>query len=79
MAEVLTIDEIESRFPDEWILLIDPVSDQQFNVLSGEVVAHSKEREDIDRIALALMPASSAVWFNGDPEMVEILTQFFWD
>jgi len=67
MAEVLTIDEIESRFPDEWILVIDPVSDPQFNVLSGEVVAHSKEREDIDRIALELMPASSAVWFNGEP------------
>lgn len=74
MAEVLTIDEIESRFPDEWILVIDPVSGPDLKVRSGVVAAHSPDRDEVYRTAIQLRPKRSAVWFNGEtPEGTVII------
>jgi hypothetical protein len=67
MADVMTIREIEARFPDEWILVIDPDTGPDLQVRSGVVAAHSKDRDEVYRTALALGPTRSAVWFNGDP------------
>jgi len=67
MAEILTIDEIESQFPDEWILVIDPDSGADLKVRSGVVAAHSPDRDEVYRTAFELRPKRSAVWFNGEP------------
>jgi hypothetical protein len=67
MPEVMKIDEIEARFPDEWILVIDPDTGPDLKVRSGVVAAHSKDRDEVYRTALALRPKRSAVWFNGEP------------
>ena len=67
MAEVMKIDEIEARFPDEWILVIDPDTGPDLKVRSGVVAAHSKDRDEVDRKAIELRPRLSAVWFNGEP------------
>jgi hypothetical protein len=67
MAEVMKIDEIEARFPDEWILVIDPDTGPDLKVRSGVVAAHSKDRDEVDRKAIELRPRRSAVWFNGEP------------
>ena len=67
MAEVMKIDEIETRFPDEWILVIDPDTGPDLKVRSGVVAAHSKDRAEVYRTAIALKPKRSAVWFNGQP------------
>jgi hypothetical protein len=67
MAEHMTIDEIEARFPDEWILVIDPAVGPDLSVRSGVVAAHRKNRDEVDRTAKSLKPRRSAVWFNGEP------------
>jgi hypothetical protein len=67
MAEVMKIDEIEARFPDEWILVIDPETGPDLKVRSGVVAAHSKDRDEVYRTAKSLKPKRSAVWFNGEP------------
>ena len=67
MNEHMTIAEIEARFRDEWILVIDPDTGPDLKVRSGFVAAHSKDRDEVDRVAIALKPRRSAVWFNGDP------------
>ena len=67
MAEAMKIEEIEARFPDEWILVIDPETGPDLKVRSGVVAAHSKDRDEVDRKALELRPRRSAVWFNGEP------------
>lgn len=67
MSEVLKIDEIEARFPDEWILVIDPETGPDLKVRSGVVAAHSKDRDEVYQTAKSLKPKRSAVWFNGQP------------
>lgn len=48
-GEVLTIAEIRSRYPCEWVLIADTELDDQWNVIRGEVLAHSPERDEIDQ------------------------------
>jgi hypothetical protein len=67
MSQAMTIKEIESCFPDEWVLVIDPDTGPDLGVRSGVVAAHSKNRDDVDRVALVLRPRDSAIWFNGEP------------
>lgn len=45
----LTYAEIEQRYDGEWVLVIDPVSDADLEVLSGTVIAHSPDRDEMDR------------------------------
>ena len=75
MTEILTIDQIESKFPDEWILVIDPDSGPDLKVRSGVVAAHSPDRDEVYRTAFELSPKRSAVWFNGETpaDMVIVL------
>ncbi|MEG4498356.1 hypothetical protein QUB05_04280 [Microcoleus sp. F10-C6] len=48
-GEILTAAEIRNRYPREWVLIADTESDDLWNVIRGEVLAHSPEREEIDR------------------------------
>ncbi|WP_228055963.1 hypothetical protein [Microcoleus sp. LEGE 07076] len=48
-GEILTAAEIRDRYPREWVLIADTESDDLWNVISGEVLAHSPEREEIDQ------------------------------
>ena len=48
-GEILTVAEIRDRYPREWVLIADTESDDLWNVIRGEVLAHSPEREKIDQ------------------------------
>ena len=45
--ERLAIQEIEQKYPDEWLLIVDCEISENTELLSGIVVVHSKSREDI--------------------------------
>jgi hypothetical protein len=66
MDELLTVSEIKSRYPGEWVLVENPVTDKSQEVLSGKVCYHSRDRDDFDRKALALRPRHTAVIYVGD-------------
>ena len=66
MAEVLTKSEIESRFADEWVLLVDPQVNEDLEVLGGTVVCHSKDRDEVYRAAIAQRAPDCAILFTGD-------------
>jgi len=62
----MTIQEIESRFADEWILLEDPLANEALEVTRGSVICHSKDRDEVYRRAIALpRPKRYAVLFTG--------------
>jgi hypothetical protein len=66
MEQEMTIQEIESRFQDEWILISDPETNQALEVTRGNVVCHSRDRDEVYRRVLALaVPRHYAVLFTG--------------
>ncbi|NET57100.1 MAG: hypothetical protein F6K47_13315 [Symploca sp. SIO2E6] len=60
-GEILTIEEIRSRYPCEWVLIADTESDDQWNPIRGEVLAHSPERDEIDQALIKLEKVQSIV------------------
>lgn len=67
MTDVLTIDEINHRFPDEWVLIGEPETDESLEVLSGTVLFHGKNREEMVRAAQQLPePKRFATYFAGE-------------
>lgn len=65
MTEVLSMKEIEARYDAEWVLLEDPATDQKHQVLSGQVLAHSRNRQEVDRCLLAARPRHYAMLYTG--------------
>lgn len=65
MAEVMTLTQVETLFDEEWVLIRDPVTGQGLNIRSGEMVHHSKDRDEVYRKAVALRPARSAIIYTG--------------
>jgi hypothetical protein len=58
--QTMTIQEIEDRFPSEWILVGDPVTNDALEVMSGTVLWHSPDRDEVYRKAIELRPKRSA-------------------
>jgi hypothetical protein len=54
MDEVLTLDELKARYPDEYLLLVDHTKNEFGQVIAGRVVWHSKDRDEVARKALEL-------------------------
>ena len=47
IGQILSLEEIFSLYPDEWVLIVNPELDEEFSVIRGEVLAHAKERDEI--------------------------------
>ena len=77
MDEVLTIDEINQRYPDQWVLIGEPQTDESLEVLRGKVLYHGKSREKMYKAAKALpSPKYFATHYSGelfDPDVAYIL------
>lgn len=66
MTDMLTVDEINERFPSEWVLLSEPQTDEHLKVLGGAVVCHSKDEEEVHRKAMEMpAPKRIAVFYTG--------------
>jgi hypothetical protein len=61
MSDVLTIEEITSRYGDEWVLIGDPETDEFLNVKRGVVLYHHRDRDTFDRESLKFRPKRFAV------------------
>ena len=61
----MTYEQIKARFDSEWVLIGAPDTDETLNVRSGDMLHHSKDREEVYRRALALRPARAAVLYTG--------------
>ncbi|MEX1095616.1 MAG: hypothetical protein WED34_06170 [Planctomycetales bacterium] len=67
MNEILTIDEIDERYPDEWVLLDDPQVDESQEVVGGKVIFHGKDRNAMYRAAQAVpTPRNLATHYTGE-------------
>ena len=46
-AQILTLEEIIRYYPDQWVLIADPELDEDLEVIRGEVLAHSPDRDEL--------------------------------
>ena len=54
---MLTMAEIESQFPSEWVLVEDPQTNESLEVQSGRVLYHSRDRDEFDRNVINFITA----------------------
>ena len=48
MSQLLSIDQIKTQYPDEWVLLGNPVMDEsKLDVLAGVPIFHSKDKKEV--------------------------------
>jgi hypothetical protein len=65
MNELLTINEINTRYPSEHVLLEDPQVNEHNQVVAGRVLWHSKDKEEVYRKGIELRPKHSAFVHTG--------------
>jgi hypothetical protein len=75
MSETMTIDEMHEKYVDQWLLVNDPVTDEQSRVQSGTVVFASKDREETYRAAMKRTSREIAFVFTGSmsPDIAYVL------
>lgn len=48
MGQEITINDIKNLYPEEWVLVGNPVmDDKKFHVLSGIPIYHSKDKKEV--------------------------------
>ncbi|HEX5727571.1 MAG TPA: hypothetical protein VFX98_19015 [Longimicrobiaceae bacterium] len=65
MDKVMSVAEIHSQFPSEWVLVEDPETDEALEVQGGRVRCHSKDRDEVYRHAVQIRPRRFAMLFTG--------------
>lgn len=58
--------EIRNQFCGEWLLVGEPTLDDELNLISGQVLAHSPDRDEIYRILLATPGQTLSIEYAGD-------------
>ncbi|MDQ3009346.1 MAG: hypothetical protein M3X11_01380 [Acidobacteriota bacterium] len=73
--EILTMDEIKKRYDSEWVLVADPELDEYFNILSGRVIWHHKDKLvfDDEMLKIEPFPQEVAVEYLGRHDGVYVL------
>jgi hypothetical protein len=61
----MTVAEMEAQFDSEWILIGEPQTDESLEVLSGKVLWHSKDRDEVYRKVLEMRPTRFAMIYTG--------------
>ena len=71
--EYLTMDEIEKRYTNEWVL-IDMPKATKTTMKSGYVVVHSPDRDEFDRITMKQEGLSKHITclYTGKPDPDEV-------
>lgn len=66
--EILTLEEIFNRYQDEWVLIVEPELDEDLNVICGEVIAHSPDRDELYSKLGLREGRSCAIEYTGSTE-----------
>lgn len=57
--------EIVEEFKEEWVLIYVKEVDESFNIKEGDVIAHSKDKEEIYKKLLEIKPKSFSIEYTG--------------
>ena len=74
MDEIMTYDQIKVRYAPDWVLIGDLVTDDNLEVLSGRVLFHGPDHDEVCRKVQEFKPGRFAVEYLGTyPEGVELI------
>ena len=65
MSQIFSFAQIQVQFDSEWVLVQNPETSESLEVMRGEVLYHSKSRDDVYQTALELKPKHTAILFTG--------------
>ena len=72
--ERLTLEEMWKKYPDRWLLIAAPELDENLNVVRGEVVIVSEDRDDIYNNLHLRNGKSAAIEYTGGlPEDIGLM------
>jgi hypothetical protein len=57
--------DIKNKFKNQWVLIEVKNVDESFNVLEGEVLAHSKDKDEIYQKLLKIRPKEFSIEYTG--------------
>ena len=63
--ERLTLKEMEEKYPDEWLFIVDCEINENTELLSGVVAVHSKSKAEIHEASMHYK-GSTAIWYTGE-------------
>jgi len=70
----MKMEEIRKRYQGEWVLIEYTELDEDLNVLKGEVIAHSPNKEEIYQAQMRLQGKSLAIEYLGKiPEQEDLV------
>lgn len=71
----MRLDEIREQYPNEWVLIEFTELDDELRVAEGKVIAHSLNRDEIEKELMALKSGKIAVEYTGewDPDEAYLL------
>lgn len=70
----LTLEEMYKKYPEQWLLIADPELDENLNVVRGEVVLASEDRDDIyDNLHLRNGKSFAIEYTGGLPDNICLL------
>ena len=65
MKKILTMKQLESQYSGEWVLLVNPVHDKLMEPIRGELVFHSRDRDEVYKEAHKRKDAHTAIFYVG--------------
>jgi hypothetical protein len=72
---LLTIEQMKAQYPDQWLLIAFTAIDAHLNVIAGEVLAHSVDRDEMYAALDQCKDKSFAIEYTGlpDPDLAFLL------
>ncbi|MFH1859801.1 MAG: hypothetical protein ABH870_02115 [bacterium] len=70
----MNIKEIEERYKDEWVLVTCKDVDENFDIIDGDVLYRSKDKDEVYKKLLELKPKNCAIEYTGKvPEDLAVM------
>ena len=65
MERTMTLDEMVKTYPSEWLLIVNPQTNEKHEIEKGVVEYHSKDRDELYRHAVAKKPKRFTTYYTG--------------
>lgn len=67
ISEILTFEEMQRRYVGEWVLIAELESDENMQVVRGQALAHSPNRDEVYDTLSRFSGRSLAIEYMGTP------------